>query len=693
VYHPKTYVLVVAFRLLMGAVLVLSAYYLARKSDMPRRSAIVSFILLVLVTGLRPTPDTLGMVLILMGLFLHLHFPHNWRSNLLFAIAAALSLVKFSFFVMSLSVLIFAISIDIMKDRNFFSMVLTYVSFFAMGVVLMGMNAVQLSDYIAGGLILSNEYSAMALLGPTEHLVYFLLGAVSLLGVLFHLAHHRRSMSFLFTAMGTLIYVLISLKAGLIRHDIHVLTSSTMLLGAVIPALWVCFNSQWAARKKTVALSPLFFSVALLWVTVVYVQTHYAEKPIRTYVETRLGGGYFASDALLAPLKKDRQTKHENAIRLLKERFPLPAEKAGTFDIYPYQLGVLLAHDVAYTPRPVPQSYLAYSAQLVLKNLRHVQDPATRPDHILFDVSAIDTRLPALDDGASWYEIMTQYRVKDILPGFLHLMPVEKAEKPMPQFSQFQALDLNEALEIKNADQRMVWARIRTDKTFLGALLEFFYKVPPLEMSLELQDGTVKKYTLPGSAAERQVLLSPMITTQRQFALAATGKIAALNGQKVVRIVFKQSRLLYEKVHVAVQTTNAPEYKNPLNTALLSWLEQGKALQGGGVPVGVYGLKADTPSEYVFPAPPKDTLKVNYGVHPEAWAVGRTDGVRFEVIAKNGSAETVLLDTVLRQSDSKGPSAVAMLDIPRGTDQLVLKTHPAGTPNWDWAYWDFSDDL
>ena len=96
---------------------------------------------------------------------------------------------------------------------------------------------------------------------------------------------------------------------------------------------------------------------------------------------------------------------------------------AGTVDLYPTDAAILVAHDVAYRPRPVFQSYVACSATLAAMNADYLRSPRA-PDNILFDIQPLSWwsvwhdrgRFPTLDDGLSWPELLTRYDIAAASP-------------------------------------------------------------------------------------------------------------------------------------------------------------------------------------------------------------------------------------------------------------------------------------
>jgi hypothetical protein len=108
---------------------------------------------------------------------------------------------------------------------------------------------------------------------------------------------------------------------------------------------------------------------------------------------------------------KELRNRHEAARNAIRSGLSMPALPDGTYDVYSYDQADLFALGLKWSPRPVFQSYSAYTPKLAALNAAHLSGPAA-PDHLLFAVQEIDGRLPALDDGASWVPILERYQLR-----------------------------------------------------------------------------------------------------------------------------------------------------------------------------------------------------------------------------------------------------------------------------------------
>jgi len=98
----------------------------------------------------------------------------------------------------------------------------------------------------------------------------------------------------------------------------------------------------------------------------------------------------------------------------------------GTIDVFGNAQTYAIANELRYVPRPVFQGYSAYTPRLARRNAEFYRSPRA-PAWVLFELVAIDGRLPALEDSRCLLEILHAYRYADESHTFLLLerMPSE----------------------------------------------------------------------------------------------------------------------------------------------------------------------------------------------------------------------------------------------------------------------------
>jgi hypothetical protein len=81
----------------------------------------------------------------------------------------------------------------------------------------------------------------------------------------------------------------------------------------------------------------------------------------------------------------------------------------GTVDVLPVDIALVYGYGFAWDPRPVLQSYSAYTTYLDDSDAAHFAS-ATGPDRLLFADSSIDGRYPVFDEPATFRTLLQRYR-------------------------------------------------------------------------------------------------------------------------------------------------------------------------------------------------------------------------------------------------------------------------------------------
>src|SRR5438034_10352338 len=131
----------------------------------------------------------------------------------------------------------------------------------------------------------------------------------------------------------------------------------------------------------------------------------------------------------------------------------------GSADVYPLSQTLALPLSLTCRPRPIFQSYSAYTPRLAEMNAAHLRSDRAA-DHILFDVWTIDGRFTAQDDSLSWLELLTRY---DIMGMAGQYVLMEKSVTPR----RYELIPIGENLagfdgriEIPSMSSGPIWVRI-----------------------------------------------------------------------------------------------------------------------------------------------------------------------------------------------------------------------------------------
>ena len=385
-----------------------------------------------------------------------------------------------------------------------------------------GQNLSNLSHYFSSlSLLIDGFAPAMSTLGDTWEIFGYI--GISGLIAIYILKSGGLGLRNLYLILIFGLFLFVAFKAGFVRHDGHALISGESLLLAAL---------------LIVAILPMragYFLILLTLMVFLKIETDYKpqltnsviEKIQRTYHSTWQGAKF----RIWQPQKFEEEFKQ--TLYSLSQSTPLPKLK-GTSDIYPFDQSNLLASDNVWNPRPIFQSYHAYTEKLANINKAFLEG-SDAPDNIFFRIETIDGRFPSEDDGASWPILLTKYQPTGFAGQYLIL---KKKTVPLPPLSTTlisrTSQRLNDWVELPNLDQQ-IWASMNIEQSWIGKIKDLLFKSSPLVISGRLEDGSIKQFRLVAGSAKTPFLLTPLIQNSQEFNLLY-GDMKSLNGKRIKAI-------------------------------------------------------------------------------------------------------------------------------------------------------------
>jgi hypothetical protein len=372
--------------------------------------------------------------------------------------------------------------------------------------------------FIAQAPIVSGYTDGMSVVGNVKDIRYFLLAAALLLGLSLVGGVRRRWYATVLIAA----YLFVTFKSGFVRHDLHALTAAVAL--AMVGA-FLCLNrpGRWGLLALVIGLAGWgvitrpYASVAWEASSARFAQM--VRQPVMGLV-TRVRD----------PAAFDHQFNAISAA--FGSRAPF-AGYTGTADVYPVEIAPLIAAGSIWTPRPILQSYSAYTPALAKANADHLlKDP---PSRIYFKLDPIDHRYPSLDDGASWLPLLGSYSPTSLEGGYAVL---KRARQPAVAL---QPLDAQQGTgtvgkEVLVPDWKdPVWVTMDIRPTVAGRVMSTLYKLPKLSIKVRYENGETADFRLIAGSTQTGFLLSPTVVDARDFvALASSQQQDVLQKRKVV---------------------------------------------------------------------------------------------------------------------------------------------------------------
>jgi hypothetical protein len=216
------------------------------------------------------------------------------------------------------------------------------------------------------------------------------------------------------------------------------------------------------------------------------------------------------------------QDQFARSLASIERERPL-AQLAGTADIYSYEQSLFFASKDSWDPRPVFQSYSAYTPALARMNERHLRGPDA-PDWVFFKLQSIDGRLPSLDDGLSWPALFDNYRFVSYDGQFALL----RKGQLLHATSKYDEVDMQTCktgvtVSLPNTNEPL-FAKVELKPTLAGRVLIALFKPPELQIVLGLKDGNTRRYRVISEMMTTGFFVSPLVSNTGEFAALAAAR-------------------------------------------------------------------------------------------------------------------------------------------------------------------------
>lgn len=420
------------------------------------------------------------------------------------------SLIKFTILLAALIVLMPLAVSDLLRRRRVSPLVVAALAAAVLAWLAGGQGAVDSVGYLDWSLReISSGYSE-AMQRPAAGIlgVHAILVSVVVVAGFTRLLHRRGAPGTWASALALSGLCYLLYRAGFVRADAHIFITVFGLLVATL--LLVLLSARTlrglAAGALLVAIVP-----ATLWVHVAVRRSAYGYfrpfGPLQLVARLATWPLILGGDAL--------SVEHERSAAAMRAAVPLPPLR-GSVDIYPHDQAAALAHGLELSPRPVFQSYMAYSERLARANAEFVAGDRA-PEWILFRVAPIDHRLPALDDSLSWPFFMTRYHLVGQAGDFALLR-----QRQAPLGWRLESLGRITAasgasIAVPPASAGPIWARIDVHSTLRDTLVGAL-RIPPVTyIQIETADGTRAEYRIVPAVARAGFVLSPLTRNTADF--------------------------------------------------------------------------------------------------------------------------------------------------------------------------------
>ncbi|HET6655088.1 MAG TPA: hypothetical protein VFH57_02475 [Gammaproteobacteria bacterium] len=383
-----------------------------------------------------------------------------------------------------------------------------------------------LGPYLQASLEISRYYNGAMGIDPGATVTAFGFAAVAAL-ILLALWRSKRARYDPATLLRCLFYLsvaAIAWKAGMVRADAHV---AIFFAVAAIAALLICFDHGVALPRLASWLTIGFAAGCLYYAGLAF---HWPVNPLKQASRAALVSVHAASrnlDALTGPQALFHKKRAQLSRAQAQLALPQTAAVVGdaTIDLFTHDQSVIFANHFNYDPRPIFQSYSAYSPGLQAINARHFVGPDA-PQYVLFQLQTIDGRLPMQADAQAVLQLLRSY--KPVLSEndwlLLKLTGDAPAASPdsAPTVRDLRAT-LGSSVPVPRPADGGLWLTLDLQPTVLGALYSAVLREPQLEMEITTRQGHRIKRRLIRPTARSGFLVAPLYRNTAEFAKLYSG--------------------------------------------------------------------------------------------------------------------------------------------------------------------------
>jgi hypothetical protein len=353
--------------------------------------------------------------------------------------------------------------------------------------------------------IVSGYTGAMSSTGPVGEILLFVVGALALVLTDLHFGRGDDTLVRRIRLLALLLVLFMGFKAGFVRHDGHAIMSGHVL--ALCALLVLMFS-----RKSSVTALVLCVAVLVI-IDARYINTSTAKAvdALQSVVEKTQFG---IDNRILQPGGLDRI--YTEKMGELAARCDIP-DVSGSVDVYSFGQACVVAKGLKWLPRPVFQSYSAYTPDLIRMNAEHLQgDRAAQ--NLLFRIEPIDRRLPSLEDGYSWPVIASRYTLNRYEKEYAVFTRREQTEK-LGDYVQIAEGTGQIGETVKLPASGPVYASLDVRPTLIGKLVSVLFKLPSLNIQVDLPGDLKKSYRFIPGMAQTPFVISPLVDTTGDFVL------------------------------------------------------------------------------------------------------------------------------------------------------------------------------
>ena len=375
-----------------------------------------------------------------------------------------------------------------------------------------------IGPYLRNTIEISAGYSeGMSVEAPSFFVNAALLTIVALLVGVPALAYRRRS---LIAGWGpAAIAAFFAFKHGTVRGDVHLLPMQANL------ALAACFMLVGAAQHDRKLVATIQIIALLLGFYAVLIVVPEGGSNIRDRLSLttsiRVAGALLNLDSTRDSLKSQTQ---KNLVSLRASQAVQDKIADGTVEVVPYNTTQVFANGWRWAPRPVFQTYVAFTPAHDLLNAEHLRNHRAA-DFVLVHAESIDQRHPFAEDPLSWRALLEGYEV--VWQNDETLLFAKRSEPH--RFSLVEIASTSVGWDRKipvPAYNGPLVVKLISKRSLVGQLSNLFFRVNPVHVEVTYESGEKRSWRVVRPNLVHGFVVQPFPTDLSEIAqFANTGDV------------------------------------------------------------------------------------------------------------------------------------------------------------------------
>lgn len=495
-------------------------------------------------------------------------------------------------------------------------------------------------------------------------------------------------------------FLFLNWKHGFVRADGHMLGFFYCVLvpAVAFPAmLGEAPRQQWIARTLLIAVGVL----ALAGMRNTFTSTlDYAPNITNEKLQRNIQAGLNWTEAR-------QEIEHAVAVWRHEAHLPKAQQLIGDspVDVLGFEQAIALFNDFNYTPRPVFQSYSAYTPKLAEMNREFITSTAA-PEFLLLKLQTIDER-PLLADDAHLMALFPHlYEFKLVEKDFYVFQRREEAPAPedlAPRLVRTTPAAIGEEISVSEFAHEHLWLTVDLPLSLTGRLIKFLYKPALVYLIVTDQDGKEIRYRIARPIGLTGFQINPLVTDFETYLEAHGGESARRIDSLRIEVAEEDRYLFADQAALSLSllkpTNLKQEFARQLdrqNFASFSHLPDDFYAKTPVSTQPIDGQEAvivHAPSLMSFRlTEPVSRISGAHGYPPNAYTNGgETDGATFAITWVDGDSSEVIYERNLdpfNEPQDRGlvKFDVTGLDIP-SSGELHFTISVNSHPGWDWTAW------